>query len=60
MEYLNKAEGSNFHTNLDDYEIEDLPNVMARFLWFVCVEADVTNNFVFKKPKCDDKTYTNL
>ena len=24
------------------------------------VEADVTNNFVFKKPKCDDKTYTNL
>ena len=28
--------------------------------FMVCVEADVTNNFVFKKPKCDDKTYTNL
>ena len=32
MESLNQKEGSNFHTNLDDYEVEDLPNVLARFL----------------------------
>ena len=36
---LNQKESSNLCTNIDEYEIQDLPNVLARF-FMVCVKTD--------------------